>query len=79
MVWVAGDAVGGGAAGDAPGDVVGEGGVGGAGGVGAAGDCVVDGVVCDALVARVLLLMVLGVCPCLLWRRLGGLLVYRSW
>ena len=23
--------------------------------------------------------MVLGVCPCLLWRRLGGLLVYRLW
>ena len=20
-----------------------------------------------------------GVCPCLLWRRLGGLLVYRLW
>ena len=43
MVWVAGDAVGEGGAGDAPGGVVGEGGVGGAGGVGAAGDCVVDG------------------------------------
>ena len=42
MVWGAGDAVGEGGAGDAPGDVVGEG-VGGAGGVGAAGDCVVDG------------------------------------
>ena len=39
----------------------------------------VDGVLCDALVARVLLLMVPGVCPCLLWRRLGGLLVYRLW
>ena len=50
----AGDAVGEGVAGNAPGDVVGEGGVGGAGGVGAAGDGVVDGVLCDALVARVL-------------------------
>ena len=77
MVLAAGDAVGEGFAGDAPGDVVGEGGVGGAGGVGAAGDGVVDGVLCNALVARVLLLMVLGMCPCLLWRRLGGLLVYR--
>ena len=43
MVWAAGDAVGVGGAGDAPGGVVGEGGVGGAGGVGAAGDCVVVG------------------------------------
>ena len=43
MVWAAGDAVGEGGAGDAPGDVLGEGGVGGAGGVGAAGDRVVDG------------------------------------
>ena len=80
MVWVAGDAVGEGVAGDAPGDVVsGAGGVGGAGGVDAAGDGVVDGVLCNALVARVLLLMVPGVCHCLLWRRLGGLLVYRLW
>ena len=23
--------------------------------------------------------MVSGVCPCLLWRRLGGLFVYRLW
>ena len=58
---------------------MGEGGVGGAGGVGAAGDGVVSGALCDALLARVLLLMVLGVCPCLLWQRLGGLLVYRLW
>ena len=58
---------------------MGEGGVGGAGGVGAAGDGVVDGVLCDALVARVLLLMVLRVCLRLLWRRTGGLLVYRLW
>ena len=79
MVWAAGDAVGEGAAGDAPGDVFDEGGVGGADGVHAAGDGVVDGVLCDALVARVLLLMVPGVCPCLLRRRLGGLLVYRLW
>ena len=79
MVWAAGDALGEGVAGDAPGDVVGEGGVGGAGGVGAAGDGAVDGVLCDALVARVLLLMVPGVCSCLLWRRLGGLLVYWLW
>ena len=43
MAWAAGDAVGEGGAGDAPGGVVGEGGVDGAGGVGAAGDCVVDG------------------------------------
>ena len=43
MVWSAGDAVGVGGAGVAPGDVVGEGGVGGAGGVGVAGDCMVDG------------------------------------
>ena len=79
MVWAAGDAVGQGVAGDAPSDVVGEGGVGGAGGVRPAGVGVADGVLCDALMARVLLLMVLGVCPCLLWRRLGGLLVYRLW
>ena len=39
----------------------------------------VDGILCDALVARVLLLMVSRVCPCPLWRRLGGLLVYRLW
>ena len=32
-----------------------------------------------ALVARVLLLMVLGVCPRLLWLRVGGLFVYRLW
>ena len=78
MVLVAGDADGEGVAGDAPGDVVGEGGVGGAGGgdgVGAAGDGLVDGVSCDALVARVLLMMVQGVCPCLLWWKLGG----RKW
>ena len=31
------------------------------------------------LVARVLLLMVLGVCPRLLWPGLGGLLVHRLW
>ena len=79
MVWAAGDAVGEGVAGDAPGDVVGEGGVGRAAGVRAAGDGVVDGVLCDALVGRVLLLMVSAVCPCLLLRRLGGLLVYRLW
>ena len=79
MVRAAGDAVVEGVAGDALGDVLGEGGVGGAGGVGAAGDGVVDGILCGALVARLLLLMVLGVCPCLLWRRLGGLLVYRLW
>ena len=78
-MWAAGDADGEGVAGDAPGDVVGEGGLGGAGGVGAAGDGVVDGVLCDALVARVLLMMVPGVCPCLPWWRLGGLLVYRLW
>ena len=56
------------------GGVVGGGGVGGAGGVGAV--CLVGGwrpVVC--LVARVLLLMVLGVCLRLLWPGLGGLLV----
>ena len=57
---VAGDAVGEGVASDEPGDVVGEGGVGGAFAVIAAGDGVVDGVLCDALVARVLLLMVPG-------------------
>ena len=79
MVWVAGDAVGEHVAGNAPGDVVAEGGVGGAGGVGAAGDGVVDGVLCDVLVAGVLLLMVPGVRPCPLWQRLGGLLVYRLW
>ena len=32
-----------------------------------------------ALVARVLLLMALGVSPCLLWPGLGGLLVHRLW
>ena len=32
-----------------------------------------------AFVARVLLLMVRGVCPRLLWLRVGGLLVYRLW
>ena len=67
MMWVAGDADGEGVAGDAPGDVVGEGGVGCAGGgdgVGAAGDALVDDVSCDALVARVLLMMVPGVGPC---------------
>ena len=41
MVWAAGDAVGVGGAGDAPGGV--SDGVGGAGGVGAAGDCMVGG------------------------------------
>ena len=79
MVWAAGDAVGEGVAGDAPGDVVGESGAGGASGVGTAGDGVVDAVLCDALVARVLLLMVPGVCLCLLWLRLGSLLVHRLW
>ena len=84
MVWATGDADGEGVAGDAdaPGDVVGEGGVGGAGGgdaVGGAGDGSVDGVSCDALVAWVLLMMVPGVCPCLRWWRLGGLLVHRLW
>ena len=44
--------------------------------MGAAGDGVVDGILCDALVARVLLMMVPSVCPCLLRWRLGGLLVY---
>ena len=47
--------------------------------LGASADGVVDGALCDALVARVLLLMVPGVCPCPLWRRLCGLLVYRLW
>ena len=64
------------------GDVVGEGGVGGGdggNGVGDAGDGLVDGVSCDALESRVLLMMVLGVCPCFLWWRLGGLLVHRLW
>ena len=78
MVWAAGDADGEVVAGDAPGDVVGEGGVGGSGGgagVGAAGDGLVDRVSCDALVARVLWTVVPGVCPCLLWWRLGGLLI----
>ena len=28
---------------------------------------------------ELLLLIVPGVCPCLLWRRLDGLLVYRLW
>ena len=72
MVWVAGDADGEGVAGDAPVDVVREGGVAGAGGgdgVGAAGDGLVDGVSCDALVARVLLIMVPGVGPCQPWWR----------
>ena len=32
-----------------------------------------------ALVARVLLLMVLGMCPRLLWPGLGGFLVHRLW
>ena len=50
------------------GAVLGEGGVAGAGGVAAAGDCVV-----------VLLLIVLGLCPPLLWPGLGGLLVHRLW
>ena len=36
-------------------------------GVGAAGDALVDGVSCDALVARVLLMMVPGVGPCHPW------------
>ena len=75
MVWAAGDAVGEGAAGDAPGDVVGEGGVVGAGGVGAAGDAVLEGVLCDALVARVLLLMVPA---CALVSSGGGLVVCWS-
>ena len=79
MGWAAGNAVGEGVAGGAPGDVVCEGGVGGAGGVGTPCDGVVDGVLCDALVARVLLLMVPGVCACLLLWRLGGLLVHRLW
>ena len=52
LALTAGDAVGEGVAGDAPGDVVGEGGVGGAGSVGAASDGVVDDVLRDALVAR---------------------------
>ena len=56
---------------------MGEGGVGGTGGVGAAGDCVVDGALWLVLMARVLLLMVLGVCLRLLWPGLGGLLVHR--
>ena len=43
MLWATGDAVGVGGEGDAPGGVVGEGGVGGASGVGAVGDCVVVG------------------------------------
>ena len=77
-VGVAGDADGEGAAGDAPGDVVGEGGVGGALGVGvagdadglgAAGDALVDCVSGNALMVRVLLMMVLGVGPCKSWRR----------
>ena len=70
MMWVAGDADGEGVAGDASGDVVGEGGVGGAGGgdsAGDAGDALVDGVSCDALVARVLLMMLPGVGPCHPW------------
>ena len=74
-MWVAGDADGEGVAGDAPGDLLGESGVGGAAGgdsVGAAGDGLVDGVSCNALVARVLLMMVPDVCPCLLWWRPGG-------
>ena len=50
-----------------------------AGGVGGAGDGVVHGVLCDALVARVLLMIVPSVCPCHLWWRLNGLLVYRLW
>ena len=64
------------------GDVVSEGVVGGGGGghgVGEAGDGLVDGVSCDALGSRVLLMMVLGVCPCFLWWRLGGLLVHPLW
>ena len=69
MVWVAGDADGESDAGDALGDVVGEGGVGGAGGgdrVHAAGDgLVVDGV--GLVVARVLLMMVPSVGPCPPW------------
>ena len=32
-----------------------------------------------ALVAKVLLLMVLGACPRLLWPGLGGLLVHQLW
>ena len=74
MAWAVGDAVGEGGAGDAPVGVLGEGGVGGAAGVGAAGWRPLVG-----LVARVLLLMVLGVCPRLLWPGLGGLLVHRLW
>ena len=73
MVWAAGHAVGEGVAGNVPGDVVGE------GGVGVAGDGLVDGVLWVALVARVLLLVDPGVCPCLLMLRLGGFLVYRFW
>ena len=76
--WVAGDADREGVAGDAPGDVVGEGGVGGApgvgvagggDGVGAAGDALVDCIWCDALVVKVLLVMVLGVRPGHSWQR----------
>ena len=70
MVWVACDDDGEGVEGDAPGDVHGDAGVGGAGGcnsVGAAGDGLVDGVSCDALVARVLLMMVPGEGPCHPW------------
>ena len=66
-MWVAGDADGEGVAGDSLGDVVGEGGVGGASGgdgVVAAGDALLDGVSCDALVARLLLMMVPGVRRC---------------
>ena len=78
MVLAAGDTHGEMVAGDAPGDVVGEGGVRGAGGgdgVDAAGDGLVDGASCDAFVARVLWMVVPGVWPCLLWCRLGGLLI----
>ena len=58
MVWSAGDAVGVGGAGDAPGGVVGEGGVGGAGCVGAARGLHGGWRPAVALVARVLLWMV---------------------
>ena len=84
MAWVVGDAGCEGLAGDAPGDVAGEGGVGGDGGghgVGAAGDGLVDGVACDALVGVVddgfgcgpLPLLVPGIVDG------SGLLVHLSW
>ena len=77
-MWVAGDADGEGVAGDAPVDVVSEAGGGGAPCVGvagggtsvrAAGDALVDGVSSDALVLRLLLVMVPGMGPRHSWRR----------